>query len=149
MCLFVLLLSLHSVCFFSLRAVVAVQAESAVRSRWSLLLRHHGPDRSSEEAVQRSCWRVKHPMSPGETGSEREPSPGDRVSPRTKQSLSAAESGNLVRNTVLDNTRQTGKQYVKHETLLIGAILIFVMYKFFCCCFFKPSFIYVSKVFSY
>lgn len=101
-------------CFF-LPAVVAVVGGNAVRSHWSLPLQRHGPGRSSGEAVRRSCWRVKAPMSPEETGSEREPSLEDRVSPRRKQSRSAAESGSLVRKTVLHNTGHTGKWYSESE----------------------------------
>lgn len=87
---------------FSLPSVETVQGGSAARSRWSLALRHRDLDLSLGEAVPRMCWTVKHQTSCKENGSEREPSPGDPASSRTKRSQSAAESGSLVRDTTLN-----------------------------------------------
>lgn len=83
------------ICVF-LPLVAVVQGGSATRSRWSPVLHRHGLARSSGEAAPRSFWRTKPQRRHG--GIAREPSPRDRVSARTNQSQSAAESGSLVRD---------------------------------------------------
>lgn len=134
--------------YFLLPAVVAVQGGNAARSHWSLPLRRHGPDRSPGAAARRSCWRVKPPRSHEETGNEREPSPGGRVSPRTKQSPSTAESESLVRHSTAQQWTFM-KRILKYISVSSGTTLIFVFCDFMPCVHEWRGFVSILKSVQY